>query len=262
MRPLRKSPQRRPGARPLEPRLIHSSPGMSTNPPPNPPRGKARTLALFDLDHTLLPIDSDYEWARFLAGLGVIDAAEHGRQNDEFLRQYQAGTLDIGAFLAFQLAPLAAHPRATLDRWHERYMTEVIRPAIRPSARELVAKHLTNGDLCALVTATNEFVTAPIAAEFGLAHLVATTIEWADGRFTGRPRGTPSFREGKIIRTQQWLTELGESFESFDQSWFYSDSINDLPLLSAVSHPVATNPDAKLEITARERGWPVLRLFQ
>lgn len=235
---------------------------MSNNPQPSPSRGAARALALFDLDHTLLPIDSDYEWARFLAGLGVIDAAEHGRQNDEFLRQYQAGTLDIGAFLAFQLAPLAAHPRATLDLWHARYMAEVVRPSIRPSARQLVEKHLANGDLCALVTATNEFVTAPIAAEFGIPHLVATTIESTDGRFTGRPRGTPSFREGKIVRTRQWLTERGESLEGFEQSWFYSDSINDLPLLSEVSHPVATNPDAKLETIARERGWPVLRLFQ
>lgn len=222
----------------------------------------ARRLALFDLDHTLLPIDSDYEWARFLARVGVIDGEEHGRRNDEFLRQYQAGTLNITAFLEFQLAPLAAHPREALDRWHAQYMVEVIRPAIHPAARDLVNRHRDRGDLCALVTATNEFVTAPIAAEFGIPHLVATTIESADGRFTGRPRGTPSFRDGKVIRTHEWLATIGASLEGFSQSWFYSDSMNDLPLLSVVSDPVATNPDSRLETLASERGWPILRLFQ
>ncbi|MFM8546641.1 MAG: HAD family hydrolase [Betaproteobacteria bacterium] len=226
------------------------------------PASSARRLALFDLDHTLLPVDSDYEWARFLTRIGVLDGLEHGRRNDEFLRQYQAGTLDIGAFLEFQLAPLAEHPRSALDAWHARYMSEVIRPAIRQDARALVAAHLDRGDLCAMVTATNEFVTAPIAAEFGIPHLIATTIEFENGRFTGKPKGIPSFREGKVVRTQQWLEGLGESLETFDQSWFYSDSINDLPLLSAVSNPVATNPDARLRDEAAARGWQVLRLFE
>ncbi len=232
-----------------------------TSPPTARPSGERR-LALFDLDHTLLPIDSDYEWARFLARIGVIDAAEHGRRNDQFLLDYQAGTLDMTAFLEFQLAPLAAHPRSTLDQWHRRYMDEVIRPAIRPGARDLVNEHLRAGDLCALVTATNEFVTAPIAAEFGLPNLIATTLESVGGEFTGQPRGTPSFREGKVVRTEAWLASLGMALGDFAQSWFYSDSINDLPLLARVSHPVATNPDSRLSGLANERGWRVMRLFE
>jgi HAD superfamily hydrolase (TIGR01490 family) len=228
----------------------------------NPPASEARSLALFDLDHTLLPIDSDYEWARFLARIGAIDGEEHSRRNDEYLRQYKAGTLDIFEFLEFQLAPLAAHSREQLDRWHAQYMAEVIRPAIRPSARALVGRHLDAGDLCALVTATNEFVTAPIATEFGIPHLVATTVESVNGEFTGRPRGTPSFREGKVTRTHEWLQSQGAALARFGMSWFYSDSINDLPLLSEVSHPVATNPDERLANLAAERGWKVLRLFE
>jgi HAD superfamily phosphoserine phosphatase-like hydrolase len=141
-------------------------------------------------------------------------------------------------------------------------MNEVIRPAIREEARNLVDRHLQAGDLCALVTATNEFVTAPIAREFGLMHLVATGIESVDGRYTGRPRGTPAFREGKIVCTEGWLAELGLNWGAFEQSWFYSDSANDLPLLSRVSHPVATNPDTRLERVAIERGWSLLRLFE
>ena len=227
-----------------------------------PPVTGAPALALFDLDHTLLPIDSDYEWARFLARIGAIDGDEHSRRNDEYLRQYKAGTLDIFEFLEFQLAPLAAHSREQLDRWHARYMAEVIRPAIAPRARALVNQHLDRGDLCALVTATNEFVTAPIAAEFGIPHLVATTVESTDGEFTGRPRGTPSFREGKVSRTHEWLSSLGVALTGFGASWFYSDSINDLPLLCEVSHPVATNPDDRLAQLAAERGWQVLRLFE
>lgn len=219
-------------------------------------------LSLFDLDHTLLPLDSDYEWARFLIRLGVIDGAQYEVENDRLFRAYQDGTLDIAESLAFMLAPLAAHSPAQLESWHEQFMAEVIRPAIRPAATELVARHLDRGDLCALVTATNEFVTAPIAREFGIGHLIATTIESVGGRFTGRPRGTPSFREGKVTRTEQWLAELGESLDSFTDSWFYSDSINDLPLLLRVTRPVATNPDPRLAATAAERGWPTLQLFR
>ena len=218
-------------------------------------------LALFDLDHTLLPLDSDYEWARFLARLGVVNETEQQQRNQYFMDQYRAGSLDMAEFLQFQLAPLAAHPRETLDAWHQRYMQEVIRPAMRPAAIELVRKHQQAGDLCAIVTATNEFVTAPIAQAFGIAHLVATGIESINGRFTGRPRGTPSFREGKLTRTNEWLATLGLRFEVFSQTYFYSDSANDIPLLSRVSHPVATNPDVRLEALARERGWTVLRLF-
>jgi HAD superfamily hydrolase (TIGR01490 family) len=222
----------------------------------------AMHLALFDLDHTLLPIDSDYEWSRFLVRIGVLDGPGYERENDRFMHQYQAGTLDIAEFLRFQLAPLAAHPRETLDGWHRRYMAEVIEPRIRPAARELVDGHRARGDLVALVTATNAFVTAPIARAFGIEHLVATGVEEGpDGAFTGRPKGTPSFREGKVARTGEWLASLGRGLEDFERSWFYSDSRNDLPLLERVTDPVATNPDAVLHAAALERGWPVLRLF-
>jgi HAD superfamily hydrolase (TIGR01490 family) len=162
-----------------------------------------------------------------------------------------------------RLAPLAAHPRATLDGWHRRYMAEVIEPRILPQARELVQRHLARGDLVALVTATNAFVTAPIARAFGIEHLVATGVEQdASGAFTGRSQGTPSFREGKIVRTTEWLASLGHEFGHFSRSWFYSDSRNDLPLLELVTDPIATNPDPVLHATAIERGWPVLRLFE
>ncbi|MGD9944587.1 MAG: HAD family hydrolase [Burkholderiaceae bacterium] len=219
-------------------------------------------MALFDLDNTLLPIDSDYEWARFLIRLGLVDEAEYERRNDQFFRQYKDGTLDIHEFLAFQLAPLAAHPRAQLDAWHERFMGEVIAPQIRPQARELVESHRSRGDLCAIVTATNAFVTAPIARAFGIEHLIATTPEAVDGRFTGRSVGVASFREGKVLRTDQWLAELGRPWNSFERSFFYSDSANDLPLLERVSDPVATNPDPRLAAQAEARGWPILRLFE
>jgi HAD superfamily hydrolase (TIGR01490 family) len=222
----------------------------------------AMHLALFDLDHTLLPIDSDYEWSRFLVRIGVLDGEAYERENDRFYREYQAGTLDIAEFLRFQLAPLAAHPRATLDAWHRRFMAEVIEPRILPAARALVERHRAQGDLLALVTATNAFVTAPIARAFGIEHLVATGIEDRDGEFTGRPQGTPSFREGKIVRTEEWLASLGHTLGGFGRSWFYSDSRNDIPLLERVTDPIATNPDAVLHQAAIERGWPVVRLFE
>lgn len=220
-------------------------------------------LALFDLDNTLLPIDSDYEWSRFLARLGVLDGDDYERENNRFYEQYKAGSLDIAEFLQFQLAPLAAHPRDTLDRWHAQFMAEVVMPTITDQARELVDRHRERGDLIALVTATNAFVTAPIARAFGIDHLVATTLEETDdGQFTGRPKGTPSFREGKIVRTHEWLDSIGQRFDGFERSWFYSDSRNDIALLEQVTDPVATNPDPVLHATAITRGWPVLRLFE
>jgi hypothetical protein len=219
-------------------------------------------LALFDLDYTLLPIDSDYEWARFLVRRGVLDGEHYERENDRFFAQYKDGTLNIFEFLAFQLAPLASHSRATLDGWHADYMAEVIRPRITPAARELVEQHRARGDLIALVTATNSFVTAPIAKAFGIEHLVATGIEERDGQFTGKPDGKPCFREGKLVRTDEWLSSLGHQLTDFERSWFYSDSRNDLPLLERVTDPVATNPDPVLHAAALERGWPVLRLFE
>lgn len=219
-------------------------------------------LALFDLDHTLLPLDSDTEWGRFLGRIGVLDREHQEREHARFYREYVAGTMDIAEFLAFQLAPLAAHPPAELDGWHARFMDEVIVPSIRPAATSLLERHRARGDLCAIVTATNEFVTAPIARRLGVEHLVATGVETLDGRYTGRPRGTPNYREGKIERTGQWLASQGRRWEDFERTWFYSDSANDIPLMSRVTDPVATNPDARLAAHAQARGWPVLHLFE
>ena len=217
-------------------------------------------LALFDLDNTLLSGDSDFEWAQFLIGKGVVDREVQEAKNLEFYEQYKAGTLDIQAFLAFQLAPLTRHPRAELDAWHREYMERHIRPLIGDAARALVRGHREAGDLCALVTATNSFVTGPIAREFGVPHLIATVPEWEDGRFTGRARGTPSFREGKILRTEAWLESLGLWWGSFERSLFYSDSLNDLPLLSTVDTPVAVDPDDTLRAHATEIGWRIITL--
>lgn len=218
-------------------------------------------LALFDLDNTLLPLDSDYAWAKFLGRLGVIDQAAHESENDRFYAQYKAGTLKIEEFLAFQLKPLAENSPAQLQSWHQQFMAECITPNIHPVARELVSKHQQNGDLTAIVTATNEFVTRPIATAFNIEHLLAIELEKRDGAYTGRHTGTPSFREGKVTRLHQWLAGRGQKLEDFEQSWFYSDSINDLPLLDIVSNPVAVNPDQNLLEIAQSRHWPVMHLF-
>jgi HAD superfamily hydrolase (TIGR01490 family) len=217
-------------------------------------------LVLFDLDNTLLAGDSDYEWAQFLIERGVLDRVTYEASNDEFFAQYKAGTLDIHEFLAFQLAPLARYPRAQLDEWHAAFMDAKIRPMIGAPARELVAGHLAAGALCAVVTATNSFVTAPIARELGVPHLVATEPETRDGAFTGRPHGIPCFREGKVARLEQWLAGLGRPLASFAASTFYSDSHNDLPLLERVSRPVAVDPDDTLRQVAGARGWQVISL--
>jgi len=217
-------------------------------------------LALFDLDHTLLAGDSDYEWGQFLIDRGVLAREAYEAQNARFFEQYKAGTLDIHEYLGFALGPLAAHAPEDLARWHEDFMRERIRPMILPRARELVARHRDEGELCAVVTATNSFVTAPIARELGVPHLVATEPEAVAGRFTGRVAGTPCFREGKLRRLDEWLAGLGRRFEQFEDSCFYSDSHNDLPLLERVRRPVAVDPDAQLAATAAERGWPVISL--
>jgi HAD superfamily hydrolase (TIGR01490 family) len=217
-------------------------------------------LVLFDLDNTLLAGDSDFEWAQFLIGKGVLDREVHEARNQEFYDHYKAGTLDIHAFLDFQLAPLARHSRAELDAWHREFMAERIRPMIGPEARQLVAGHLAGDSLVAIVTATNSFVTGPIAREFGIPHLIATIPAQADGRFTGKPRGTPAFKAGKIERVDAWLESLGCWWGGFEESWFYSDSHNDLPLLSRVSHPVAVDPDDTLRTHAASKGWPVISL--
>ena len=217
-------------------------------------------LVLFDLDNTLLAGDSDYEWAQFLIEQGVLERASYERRNEEFFEQYKAGRLDIYAFLDFQLAPLAQYPRAQLDAWHAQFMAEKIRPIMRDAARRLVSRSLQKADLCAIVTATNSFVTAPIAREFGVTHLVATEPEQIDGRFTGKVSGIPCFREGKITRVEQWLAGLGRRWSDFSESCFYSDSHNDLPLLEKVTHPVAVHPDHPLEQQALARGWEVIAL--
>lgn len=219
-------------------------------------------LALFDLDNTLLRTDSDYTWGQFLISKGVVDPETHRLTNDRFYADYQAGCLDIDAFLAFQLAPLAATPRKTLDAWHVEFMAEHIGPFITTPALALVEKHQAAGDLCAVVTATNSFVTGPIARHFGIPHLIATipACNPVTGEFTGKPAGIPAFREGKITRVEDWLASQGLWWGSFSESWFYSDSRNDLPLLEKVKHPVAVCPDATLRAFAQNRGWPILDL--
>ena len=216
-------------------------------------------LALFDLDNTLLACDSDYEWAQYLIHIGILDRAEHEARNDEFFEQYKAGTLDIYEFLEFQLAPLARYPRTQLDQWHEEFMRTRILPSITSAALAMLASHRDAGHECMIITATNAFVTAPIAREFGVPTLIATEIEESDGRFTGRPRGLPSFREGKVRRLEEWLAARG-GWPAVSESWFYSDSANDLPLLDRVDHPVAVDPDARLLAIAKERDWPLLHL--
>ncbi|MBU0752795.1 MAG: HAD-IB family hydrolase [Gammaproteobacteria bacterium] len=217
-------------------------------------------LALFDLDNTLLSGDSDFEWAQFLISKGVLDREVHEAKNQEFYDHYKAGTLDIHAFLDFQLAPLARHARAELDVWHDEFMAERIRPMMTETARALVKSHLDAGDICAVVTATNSFVTGPICREFGIAHLVATVPAQQDGSFTGQPRGTPAFKAGKIERVDAWLESLGLWWGAFESSHFYSDSHNDLPLLERVTVPVAVDPDETLRARALAAGWPVISL--
>ena len=217
-------------------------------------------LALFDLDNTLLAGDSDFEWAQFLISRGVLDREVHEARNREFYEQYKAGTLDIHAFLDFQLKPLGRHSRAQLETWHREYMAERILPMITEKARALVKKHQGDADLLAIITATNRFVTAPIAREFGIENLIATEVEEIDGRFTGRGTGVPCFKEHKITRLEMWLADRRLLWEDIAESWFYSDSLNDIPLLAKVSHAVAVDPDDTLRAHAAAVGWPVISL--
>lgn len=216
-----------------------------------------KKLALFDLDHTLIDGDSDVSWAQFLIEEGVLHPEEYHAKNLWFAERYKDGTLDIHEFLDFQLAPIARRPRSQLDAWHQQFMRRKIRPIIHARTAELIAEHA--GALQALVTATNRFITAPIAAELGIPHLIATDIEEVDGEFTGRPRGVPSFREGKVARVEEFLAARGTGLADYE-SWFYSDSLNDLPLLERVDHPVAVDPDATLRAKAQERGWEIISL--
>ncbi|MGC3964599.1 MAG: HAD family hydrolase [Rhodocyclaceae bacterium] len=219
-------------------------------------------LTLFDLDNTLLGGDSDHAWGQFLCDQGIVDRQEYETTNDRFYAQYKDGTLDMNAFLAFVLAPMTRLTRAELDTLHARFMRECIEPIVLPRGLELVRKHLDAGDLVAIVTATNAFVTAPIVRLFGVQHLIATIPAQENGRFTGLARGTPAFREGKIARVEAWLESMALNWGSFTQTNFYSDSLNDLPLLQKVANPVAVDPDETLRTYATERGWPVISLRQ
>ena len=222
-------------------------------------------LALFDLDHTLLPFDSDYEWGQFLVRLGVVDGEQYAQANDQFYADYKVGKLDIDAFLRFALKPLSENSRTQLNDWHCLFMAEKITGQLHPKSLALIKKHQDAGDLCCVVTATNSFVTRPIVGAFGIQHLIATEPATFNndprGMFTGGISGVPSFKEGKVLRVHSWLNELGLSFQTIERSYFYSDSINDLPLLEQVTDPVATNPDAKLTAEAQKRNWPILQLF-
>ena len=217
-------------------------------------------LALFDLDNTLLAGDSDYEWTQHLLSKGILDRETFEARNQEFYEQYKVGRLNIVEFLDFQLQSLARNSRTDLEAWHDEFMAERILPILGQQSRDLVKRHQDAGDLCAVVTATNSFVTGPICRELGINHLIATIAAQKNGQFTGKPRGTPSFREGKISRVEDWLESIGLWWSSFERSWFYSDSLNDLPLLSMVSDPVAVNPDDTLRAHATNEGWKIMSL--
>jgi HAD superfamily hydrolase (TIGR01490 family) len=214
-------------------------------------------LALFDLDNTLLDGDSDYLWGRFLVERGIVDAESYEAENQRFYDQYLAGSLDIHAFLRFQLKPLGAHSRTRLEAWREEYLASKIDPILLSRAHELLEKHRSRGDTLVIITATNRFITEPIARRFGVSHLIATEPEVIDAEYTGNVHGIPCFREGKVKRLHAWVREHAETLED---SWFYSDSHNDLPLLEQVTHPVAVDPDDRLRAQAIRRGWPVISL--
>ncbi|EXJ15473.1 histidinol-phosphatase [Imhoffiella purpurea] len=214
-------------------------------------------LAIFDLDNTLLDGDSDHLWGRFLAARGIVDGEHYDRENERFYADYQAGTLDIDAFLRFSLRPLRDNPRQEMEALREDFMAEQIEPIMLRSARALIERHREAGDTLLIVTATNAFVTAPIAERFGVPHLIATEPALHGGHYTGEVAGIPAFREGKVIRLEEWLAERDLDL---DGSAFYSDSHNDLPLLERVTHPVAVDPDPRLRATAASRGWRILSL--
>lgn len=214
-------------------------------------------LALFDLDNTLLNGDSDYLWGRFMIEQGIVDGDEYEQRNQGFYDQYRQGTLDISEFLAFQLQPLATHPAQQLQQWRASFIDHKIAPIMLPAARALIDRHRSQGDTPVIITATNRFITEPIARDFGVKHLIATEPEMCEGRYTGRATGVPCFQSGKVERLRQWLAESGEDLAN---SWFYSDSHNDLPLLEQVTNPVAVDPDDRLREEAENRSWPIISL--
>jgi len=217
-------------------------------------------LALFDLDNTLLAGDSDYNWSLFLIRQGLLDAKTHHDRNEQFYADYKDGSLDIIEFLKFQLIPLSQHKKVFLDELHLKYMDEVIRPMMTDKAQALVDKHKAAGDLCVVITATNSFVTKPIATAYGIEHLIGSDPEMVNGEYTGGVVGVPSFQEGKVTRINQWLAERGKKMSDYEKSYFYSDSHNDLALMKLVTNPVAVDPDAILSAYAEEQAWPQISL--
>jgi HAD superfamily hydrolase (TIGR01490 family) len=215
------------------------------------------SLAIFDLDNTLLSIDSDHAWGEFLLEQGAVDPVAYREANERFMADYNAGTLDMAAFLEMALKPLAENTPEQLAAWHQQFMASKIEPHILPKAEELLARHRTKGDTLLIITATNRFITGPIAERLGVDDLIAVEPEMVDGRYTGRVDGVPSYREGKVIRLQAWLEAQDITM---DGAWFYSDSHNDLPLLEKVDHPVAVDPDDTLRKVAEERHWRIMSL--
>jgi len=215
------------------------------------------SLAIFDLDNTLLSIDSDHAWGEFLLEQGAVDPVAYREANERFMADYNAGTLDMAAFLEMALKPLAENTPEQLAAWHQQFMASKIEPHILPKAEELLARHRTKGDTMLIITATNRFITGPIAERLGVDDLIAVDPEMVDGRYTGRVDGVPSYREGKVIRLQAWLEAQDITM---DGAWFYSDSHNDLPLLEKVDHPVAVDPDDTLRKVAEERNWRIMSL--
>lgn len=221
-------------------------------------------LTLFDLDHTLLPIDSDYSWGVFTTTIAWVDPVEFGRQNEKFYAQYQAGTLDIQEYVRFATAAIKQHGEAKFVVAYRQFMQDVVRPAMTDPALALLRQHQQAGDTVLIVTATNELITRPIADAFDVQELIAVELQRNDapgGWITGEIKGVPSMREGKVTRVEAWLSAHSMGWADVD-STFYSDSINDLPLLERVNHPVATNPDDRLRAIAQARGWRILELFQ
>lgn len=222
-----------------------------------------KTLTLFDLDHTLLPIDTDFEWVEWLSRNNLAgDPADVERRNQEIMDKYDAGQLTIEESAAFVLSFLSMHNPFDLAAYHERFMAEVVRPNITPQACDLVDKHLRNGDLCCLVSATNSFVIEPVGRAFGFDHIIGTTPEYINGRYTGQFVGVASYKEGKITRVEEWLASLNLNFDTFEEILFYSDSMNDLPLLEKATHAVATNPSPALREIAERNNWAIIDLFE
>lgn len=215
------------------------------------------TLAIFDLDNTLLAGDSDHAWGEFLVDAELVDAENHRQQNDEFYQEYLNGELDIHRYQRFALSPIAGRDPEEVEAWRKAFMETRVRPLYQPKAAQLLDSHRQQGHTLMIITATNRFVTGPIAEAMGIEHLIATEPEIRDGRYTGDITGTPSFQDGKVTRLQQWLDDHDATL---DGAWFYSDSHNDLPLLKLVDNPVAVDPDPTLEQYAREQGWPVMSL--